>query len=182
MYRYLSFLALILLGFGFGPAAAQQYDAPIPEEFRAKRLPRQKLSGPRFGLTFFTGETLDQRQHGELGATMSQFGWQFETQVVSTTGGNQALMEWLILLGGLERSENNVSAAWITGYRLANGIELGVGPSLSMNLSQDITNSSMVVAGGATLPFGDLYLPLNLAVAFSDGGPRITTLMGWIVG
>ena len=40
----------------------------------------------------------------------------------------------------------------------------------------------MVVAAGTTLPFGDLFIPLNLAVAFAEGGPRVTTLMGWIAG
>jgi len=130
----------------------------------------------------FTGETADLRSQLELEPIMSQFGWQFETQVVSLTGGHQALLEWIILLGGLEQNENNASLAWLAGYRLANGLEFGVGPSFSANFSQDVTNSSMVVAGGATLPFGDLYIPMNMAVAFSDGGPRLTTLLGWIVG
>lgn len=31
------------------------------------------------------------------------------------------------------------------------------------------------------MPFGDLYVPVNLAVAFAERGPRITTLLGWIV-
>jgi hypothetical protein len=38
------------------------------------------------------------------------------------------------------------------------------------------------MAAGATLPFGELYVPANLAVAFAEGGPRITTLLGWIIG
>jgi hypothetical protein len=40
----------------------------------------------------------------------------------------------------------------------------------------------MVLASGATLPFGGFYVPVNLAVAFGEGGPRFTTLIGWIVG
>jgi hypothetical protein len=46
----------------------------------------------------------------------------------------------------------------------------------------DDPTTSMVIAAGATLPFGELYIPLNLAVAFAEGGPRITTLLGWIIG
>jgi hypothetical protein len=154
----------------------------VPEESRVKVLPRQKLAGPRFGFTVFTGETADQRDLLGLEPIMSQFGWQFETQIVSLTGGNQALMEWIVLLGGLEQNENNVSVAWMAGYRLANGLEFGVGPNLSHNFSQEVNNTSMVMAAGATMPFGDLYVPVNVACAFSDGGPRVTTLVGWIVG
>ena len=40
----------------------------------------------------------------------------------------------------------------------------------------------MIFAAGSTLPFGDLFVPLNVAVSVAKGGPRITMLMGWIVG
>jgi hypothetical protein len=167
---------------GIGPAAAQENRGEIPEEFQAKKLPRQKLSGPRFGFTVFTGEVADLRQQAGLEPIMSQFGWQFETQMVSTTTGDQALMEWLLLFGGLEQDEKSVSLAWLAGYRTAAGLELGVGPNFNANLDQDETNTSMILAAGATLPFGELRVPMNFAVSFSDGGPRITALLGWIVG
>lgn len=154
----------------------------IPVEQRAKKLPRQHLAGPRFGFTTFTGETADLRDQVGLEPIMSQFGWQFETQIVSLTGGNQALMEWIFLVGGVEQDEMNLSLAWMTGYRLSNGVELGVGPNLSYNKDSEDTTTSMVLAAGATMPFGDLYVPLNVAVAMARGGPRITTLLGWIVG
>jgi hypothetical protein len=91
-------------------------------------------------------------------------------------------MEWVFLLGGLEQDEANLSLAWLTGYRLQNGVELGVGPNVSLNVKDENTTGSMVVAAGATMPFGDIYVPMNVAVAFAKGGPRITTLLGWIVG
>lgn len=182
MIRKVAMIYLMLLGVGIGSVAAQQGDPSIPEEMRVKRLPRQKLSGPRFGFTVFTGEVAELRQNAGLEPIMSQFGWQFETQMVSTTEGNQALMEWLILLGGLENDENSLSVAWMAGYRMANGLEFGVGPNLNANFNEGGTNTSMVMAAGATLPFGELYVPLNFAVSFSDGGPRVTALLGWIVG
>jgi hypothetical protein len=167
---------------GIGSAAAQRPAAPIPEEMEVQKLPSQKLSGPRFGFTVFTGDVATYREAKGLQPIMSQFGWQFETQMVSTETGNQALMEWLVLLGGLEEDETSLSLAWLTGYRLANGLEFGVGPNFNANFKESATNTSMVMAMGATLPFGGIYVPLNFAVAFSDGGPRITTLVGWIVG
>ena len=184
MSRALFLVAAATLCFGgvSSPPLEAQSTPQIPAERRVKKLPRQRLSGPRFGFTTFTGETADLRDRANLEPIMSQFGWQFETQVVSLESGNQALMEWLFLIGGVERDEFNLSLAWLAGYRLESGVELGVGPNLSINPQADATTGSMVVAGGATMPFGDILVPVNVAVAFARGGPRITTLLGWIIG
>jgi hypothetical protein len=180
-----SFTALAftaLLG-AFSPQAATSQTDSIPTELRARTLPRQHLSGPRFGFTTFTGDVARLRQAIGKESIMSQFGWQFETQVVSTRSGNQALMEWVVLVGGVEQDEMNLSLSWLAGYRLPSGLEFGVGPNVSVRKEGwDDPTTSMVIAGGATLPFGELYVPVNLAVAFAEGGPRITTLIGWIIG
>ena len=182
MFKESVALVMLALILGAGSAGAQQNDGQIPEEMQVKKLPRQKLSGPRFGFTVFTGEVADLRQQAGLEPLMSQFGWQFETQMVSTGTGSQALMEWLLLFGGLEQDEKSVSLAWMAGYRNASGLEFGVGPNFNANLDEGRTNTSMIVAAGATLPFGDLRVAVNVAVSLSDGGPRITALLGWIVG
>jgi hypothetical protein len=162
------------------PVAAQVPE--VPTDMRAKTLPRQNLNGPRFGFTTFTGDIAKARQSVDLQPIMTQFGWQFETQIVSLTGGNQALMEWVVLVGGVEEDNPSLSLAWLAGYRLESGLEFGVGPNISIAKGQSDPTTSMVVAAGATMPFGDLYVPLNVAVAMAEGGPRITTLIGWIVG
>jgi hypothetical protein len=173
--------AAMLAGLTSAPALAQT--DTIPEDLRARQLPRQHLSGPRFGFTTFTGDVAKLRQSVGKESIMSQFGWQFETQVVSTRSGNQALMEWVALVGGVEQDELNLSLSWLAGYRLPNGLEFGAGPNVSVRKEGwDDPTTSMVIAAGATLPFGELYIPLNLAVAFAEGGPRITTLLGWIIG
>ncbi len=165
-----------------GSAQAAIPQDEIPEEMRARTLPRQHLSGPRFGFTAFTGDVARLRQDAGKQPIITQFGWQFETQIVSTRSGNQALMEWVVLVGGVEQDEVNLSLGWLAGYRLPNGLELGVGPNVSVSKDADEPTTSMLLALGATLPFGELYVPANLAVAFAEGGPRITTLLGWIVG
>ena len=166
-----------------GPVAAHaQATDTLPTALQAKRLPRQKLSGPRFGFTTFTGDVADMRDQAGLETMMTQFGWQWETQIVSMTGGNQALMEWVVLVGGVEQDEFNLSLGWLTGYRLATGMELGVGPNFSVGKDSQKITTSMVVAAGSTLPFGDLYVPVNLAVGIAKGGPRLTVLTGWIIG
>ena len=174
--------ACAVMTFGSPRATLAQTTDSVPAALAVKRLPRQKLSGPRFGFTTFTGDVADMRDRAGLEPMMTQFGWQWETQIVSLTGGNQALMEWVLLAGGVEQNEFNLSLGWITGYRLANGMELGVGPNFSVNKDNRRITTSMVVAAGSTLPFGDLYVPVNLAVAMAKGGPRITVLTGWIIG
>ena len=151
--------ALVLAAGARAAPATAQVDA-IPAEMQARTLPRQQLSGPRFGFTAFTGAVAAGRQALGKQPIMSQFGWQFETQIVSTASGNQALMEWIVLLGGLEQSERNLSLSWMAGYRLPNGLEMGVGPNLSVRPADEdpdrdiASTTSMVVAAGATLPFG----------------------------
>jgi len=190
MFRYTQILAAAALIAMVAPAGARAQNpepAEIPSEMKADKLPRQHLSGPRFGFTAFTGDVAKYRQALGKQPMISQFGWQFETQIVSTESGNRALMEWIVLLGGLEQSERNLSLSWMAGYRLPNGLELGFGPNISVRPSDDPDKSidsttSMVMAAGATLPFGELYVPVNFAVAFAEGGPRITALLGWIIG
>ncbi len=160
-------------------------EAQVPsstEAHEARGLERMRLNGPRFGFTVFTSEVADQRRAMDLEPIMTQFGWQFETRIISLSNGGQALMEWVPLVGGVEQGELNLSLAWLTGYRLASGVEFGVGPNISYNKDHDRTTTSMVVAGGATLPFGEIQIPLNMAVGIANGGPRFTVLMGWIIG
>ena len=175
-------LASTALALGSGATAAQQTPPDVPEDRQAEPLSRQHLSGPRFGFTAFTGAVADQRAAAGKEAIMTQFGWQFETKIGSSTGGNRALMEWVFLVGGVEQDELNASLGWLAGYRLENGLEFGVGPNVSITKDSQDPTTSMLVAAGATMPFGDLYVPVNLAVSMAEGGPRITALMGWIVG
>jgi len=171
-----------LVASGAAAPLAAQTDT-IPESMRARTLPRQHLAGPRFGFTAFTGEVADQRRAVGESRMMSQFGWQFETQIVSTSTGGQALMEWVFLLGGFEQDMRSFSMSWLAGYRLPNRFEFGVGPNLGFPLDGpgDMT-TSIVTAVGSSVPFGDIHVPLNMAVAWAPGGPRITALAGWIVG
>ena len=98
---------------------------------------------------------------------------------MSLTGGNQALMEWVMLVGGVEQDEFNASLGWLTGYRLANVVEFGVGPNFSTHKDSEEITTNIVLAGG--VPFGDFYLPVNVAVGIARGGLRITMLTGWII-
>jgi hypothetical protein len=182
MNRTILTAAIAALALQAAPAAAQRTADEGPTLRAVHKPVSRHLSGPRFGFTTFTGAIADQRRSAQLETMMTQFGWQFERQIVSQVSGNQLLVEWLFLVGGVEQNEFNLTGSFITGYRLENGLELGVGPSLSFNPQAEKTTTSMVVAGGTTVPFGEFYVPINLAVAIAEGGPRLTTLVGWVIG
>jgi hypothetical protein len=183
MYRSIITLAVaVALG---APAAAQSQEQPAHASNQAAQsappAERRELSGPRFGFTVFTGDVANVRQRAGKEPLMTQFGWQAETQITATDNGSQALMEWIALVGGVEQDELNLSLSWLAGYRVAGGLELGAGPALSISKDNTRPRTSMVIAGGATAPFGQLRIPFHVAVALAEGGPRITTLVGWII-
>lgn len=182
MSRFLFTSLVVALATGAGAPCVQAQTSQISNPQAVRPVQRRHLNGPRFGFTVFTGEVADKRDRADLEPIMTQFGWQWETRLVSMESGNQALMEWVLLVGGMEQNEFNLSLGWLTGYRLENGVEFGVGPNFSYSKDSRETTSSMVFAAGATLPFGDMYLPINFAVSVAKGGPRITALIGWLVG
>jgi hypothetical protein len=137
-----------------------------------------KLSGPRFGLTVITGSNAD-RVRDELGIqpVISQFGWQFETQMFrsSEQGGVTAVSELVALAGGLEQGQFLPSLTGLVGLRTSTGTEIGVGPNVSL------AGVGLAVAGGVTFSMGDLHLPLNVAVVPSSGGMRFSFLGGFTI-
>ena len=182
MSRMIFTLLFVALALSTDAASAQIEGAATTQARVGREIPRRHLNGPRFGFTVFTGDVADRRDQADLEPIMTQFGWQWETQLIATPNGSQALMEWVLLVGGMEQDEFNLSLGWLAGYRLENGLEFGVGPNLSYSVDSEETTSSMLFAFGSTLPFGDLYLPINFALSVAKGGPRMTALIGWIVG
>jgi hypothetical protein len=97
---------------------------------------RLNLSGPRMGLTIFSGESARRfsasRSQGGLDVqpVMFQFGYQFETSYLNQ-GGLQALFEFIPLVTGLDQSQVIPSVTVLHGIRSnKNGLEFAFGPSL----------------------------------------------------
>jgi hypothetical protein len=172
----------VALATSAGAHAVRAQTSAIPDSQELGPVIRRHLNGPRFGFTVFTGDVADMRDQAGLEPIMTQFGWQWETQLVASRDGSQALMEWVLLVGGVEQDEFNVSLGWLTGYRFPNGLEFGVGPNVSVNKDSPDATTSMIIAVGATAPFGQLQVPVNFALSLAKGGARITALIGWIVG
>ena len=133
-----------------------------------------KLAGPRVGVTMVQAGTLasilrkdvplfsdDIREEwtgsiGKYGAVMSQYGWQWESRFLD--GGDVVgLVEWIALVGGMEKGMFLPSVSSMVGLRTASGFEFAAGPNLSLG------GIAMVIGIGKTLKFGKLNVPVNIA-------------------
>jgi hypothetical protein len=118
--------------------------------------PSKRYGGPRIGLTYLSEGS--NRQF--VGApVVSQFGWQFETRLFKLADGSGALFEVIPLIGGLDRGKFLPSISTVFGYRLANGIEFGVGHNLSLS------GVGLVYAIGFSFKSGNVTFPINIAFA-----------------
>ena len=130
----------------------------------------EKLAGPRIGVTYITAGPIadfihdgfdfdgEEEQHGSTGSAFtSLYGWQWESRFAD--GGNETgIVEWIVLVGGMEKGMFLPSASSIIGARMDNGLEFGVGPNLSLS------GIGMVFGMGYNFKSGNLNLPINISV------------------
>jgi hypothetical protein len=133
------------------------------------------LSGPRFGMTALSTGVVDElkEKNIDVGANISQFGWQFEKQFYSRESGVAAVNEWVVLLGGLDQGVVLPSVSWLVGLRTREGAEFGIGPNITP------AGVALALAGGVTFRAGNLNVPMNVAVVPSRAGTRISVLTGF---
>ena len=133
----------------------------------------QSLAGPRLGLVYisaspgssFLNGDLPLDEMGELpqdyndiasGGFTSLYGWQWESRFAD--GGNvTGIVEWIALVGGMEKGKFLPSVSSMVGARTASGIEFAIGPNLSM------TGIAMVFGVGYNFKSGSLNMPVNIA-------------------
>ena len=131
----------------------------------------EKLAGPRVGITFISpgpiadvlheGFDFDEDEDGGYGSTGAAFttlyGWQWESRFADGGGNITGIVEWIVLVGGMERGKFLPSASSIIGARMDNGLEFGVGPNLSLS------GIGMVFGMGYNFKSGRLNLPVNIS-------------------
>jgi len=132
--------------------------------------PSKKYGGPRIGLTYIDKGTTREKiadafNRADITPFVSQFGWQFETRVFTLESGAAGLVEFVPLIGGLEQGLFLPSANLLFGFRAANGVEFGLGPSGSL------AGVGIVMALGASFKVGKVTFPFN--VAFSPNIKKI---------
>ena len=166
MRKVLTGLVLVLVV--AAPVAAQDM---VPPPF-ARTV---ELAGPRFGFTMLPPGVVDKlaERHLEVKSVISQFGWQFERQFYSKSGGVTAITEWVPLLGGLDQGVIIPSLNWLVGLRTREGAEFGIGPNFTP------AGVGLVLAAGVTFRAGPLNVPMNFAVVPSKSGVRVSVLTGF---
>tara|TARA_B100001778_G_scaffold322353_1_gene314621 strand:- start:442 stop:1017 length:576 start_codon:yes stop_codon:yes gene_type:complete len=128
----------------------------------------EKLAGPRVGLTFigagpvadFLHEGFDFDEDDRFGSTgpawTTQYGWQWESRFADGGGEIVGIVEWIVLVAGMEQGKFLPSATSVIGARTNKGLEFGVGPNLSLS------GVGMVFGLGYNFKSGKLNLPVNL--------------------
>ena len=132
-----------------------------------------KLSGPRVGGTIVTpgassffiqgGDFPSDNNWGEnyeaweqSSSFITQYGWQLETKFIDSEDV-AGLVEWVFLVGGMEKGLFLPSLSSLFGMRTQSGIEAAFGPNLSLS------GVAMVLAVGVTIKTGNLNIPINLS-------------------
>ena len=133
----------------------------------------QSLAGPRLGLVNISASPGSSFLNGDLelddifegrsdyaeiakGTLTSLYGWQWESRFAD--GGNvTGIVEWIALVGGMEKGKFLPSVSSMVGARTASGIEFAVGPNLSLS------GFAMVFGMGYNFKSGNLNIPVNIA-------------------
>jgi len=131
----------------------------------------ESLAGPRLGFAFITASPtsgfvngfLDMNDLGDLpenynseikGAVTSLYGWQWESRFAD--GGDvTGIVEWIALVGGMEKGLFLPSISSMVGARTSNGLEFAMGPNLSLG------GIAMVFGCGYNFKSGNLNMPVN---------------------
>ena len=106
---------------------------------------------------------------------VTQFGWQYERRIFQAQSGLTGMTEWVFLVGGAERGLLLPSATFLAGVRAPSGLEVGVGPNVSL------TGAAYAVTVGMNNAIGEVNIPINVAAVLGADGPRLSLLVGFNV-
>jgi len=172
-------LGLVLIS-GIMPALAKEIEVPV--EFN-----RRNMSGPRFGVTYIAGDTELYRElkAQNVGRVVSQFGWHFERQIIPDGGGPQFVVQFVPMIAGVEYGKFVPGATVAMGIRMPRGWEFGMGPNIvatKNDLDKVKARTSLIVALGKSINYGDVSIPINFAISTSPDGNRYSVIFGYAIG
>jgi hypothetical protein len=131
-------------------------------------------SGPRAGVAYLIGGSVTEERAGKtISPLMSLFGWQIEHAFYAGDNLPMPVTELVLLVGGLEQNRPLPSASWLFGVRVPNGVEVGVGPTITG------AGTQVALAGGITHQRGEINVPVNLAVVPGRRGASISITGGF---
>ncbi len=172
----------------------QKHESDLIDKPNVRKL---NLSGPRFGVSFATGNNalILQKQKSEGGFNMSpmmtQFGYHRELRYLNT-GNVMALVEFFGMIGGMEQQKFIPSLSVVNGFRWKKSKwEVGFGPTFNIQQRNSAgqldsravasLTSSWVFALGKTFTSGNLNIPVNLYTIPNREGWTVGLSMGWSI-
>jgi hypothetical protein len=162
-------LAALLAVLTTAPLAAQRPDSVPVMEYR-------DLDGPRLGFLYVTGPKAEARlTENNLQPFMSVIGWHFEQGSRPRSGGPQLVIEEVLVVAGLDQGKAIPSGSLLFGIRTEGGLEFGMGPNISP------VGAALAIGIGRSLRYGDVTIPLNLAMVVSQGAVRTSFLIGYAI-
>mgnify|MGYP001217903970 FL=1 len=133
----------------------------------------ESLAGPRLGFAIISasptsglingyldfddlGNDLPSDYDSEIkGAITTLYGWQWESRFAD--GGDvTGIVEWIALVGGMEKGLFLPSVSSMVGARTSTGLEFAMGPNLSLG------GIAMVFGFGYNFKSGNLNMPVNI--------------------
>ena len=150
-------------------------------ESPSTRFTERDLSGPRLGFTFVPPNSplAEKLSQNKVYPVISQFGWHFEYAVIPEGGGPSFVIEFIPLIGGVESPVIIPSASLAMGIRFPNGFEFGLGPNVI--LTSNGPKQALVIAGGKTIDYSGVQIPLNVAIAANTDGVRASFIVGYAI-
>jgi hypothetical protein len=131
-------------------------------------------SGPRAGVAYLIGGSVTAEREGKkVSPLMTLFGWQIEHAFYAGPDLPTPVTELILLAGGIEQNRPLPSASWIVGLRQQNGVEFGLGPTITG------AGTQFVFAAGITQKFEELNVPVNVAVAPGRRGGSVSVTAGF---
>ena len=150
----------------------------------------QRFAGPKIGVTLvqagslasilredvgmFTDEVRNEwtGSTGKYGSFMTQYGWQWESRF--SDGGNiTGIVEWVALVGGMEKGMFLPSISSMVGLRSDKGVEITIGPNFSLGgLAMEIGMGYNFHLGKLNVPINILYVPSFNKTYYFDAEDR----------
>jgi hypothetical protein len=143
----------------------------------------QSLAGPRLGLVYISASPGSSFLNGDdngapfdlnedwdkdaKGALTTLYGWQWETRFAD--GGDvTGIVEWIALVGGMEKGKFLPSVSSMVGLRTSSGFEFAAGPNVTISTDP----IAMVFGLGYNFKSGNLNIPVNIGFIAGRAGTQ----------
>ena len=117
---------------------------------------------------------------------LTQFGLNVERRIQLGTTDSHFVFQEILVIGGLDQNLVMPSLNTLIGFRSHAGLEIGLGPNLSLAVvdGRPSLAVSVLYAIGWTFSFSDVHVPVNVAIVPTPrgGNPRLTVITGFNFG